>query len=166
DPDSERDISGPLEKGARAMGTRDKTSMAQLLGGVAVLLLLGACGMENADDSAAPDGRALFRRACAICHLVADPETPAGKIKLVGPNLYGVYGAPAGRRADYAYSAAMASSDVVWTDTTLDAFLTKPSDFMKGTRMSYVGESDASNRAAIIGYLKGLEKPLTDQSRD
>ena len=117
-----------------------------------------ACGETSAPSAASENpGRDAFRRACAVCHITADPSTPNGRIRLVGPNLHGVYGAPAARRSDFAYSKALRESGVTWNDAALNAYIERPSAFIPGNRMSFTGESDAQTRAAIIDYLKSLD---------
>lgn len=127
-----------------------------------VAVLAAGCGQQNGASSgdAAPRtieerGRAAFS-ACAICHSTADPEQP-DYASLVGPSLFGVYGARAGHVSSYDYSKAMREANVTWDDATLDAFIANPHDVVPKTRMAFVGESDANKRAAIIAYLKTLK---------
>lgn len=130
---------------------------------LALLTTLAACG--GADQSAssdaaaskkaeAPDpGRQAFRQ-CAVCHSVVDPSTPAGKIQLAGPNLFGIYNDKAAIREGFAYSKALKAADITWDAASLDAFIERPSTFVRGNRMGYVGEPDPDKRDAIIKYLK------------
>ncbi len=131
----------------------------------AVFILAAACGRNapSPPDIAEAEGRARANagrtafRACAVCHSVADPATPDGRIRLAGPNLHGIYGAPAGRREGFAYSKALKTSGVIWSETALDAYIESPGDFIRGNRMAYPGEPDSARRAAIIDYLKSQE---------
>lgn len=100
-------------------------------------------------------GRAAFS-ACAICHSTKDPEAP-GYAQMVGPSLFGVYGAKSGHVATYDYSQAMRDANLTWNEATLDRFITRPNDVVPKTRMAFVGEADAAKRAAIIAYLKTLK---------
>jgi len=75
---------------------------------------------------------------------------------MVGPNLAGVYGARAGQQPDFAYSDAMRTSEIVWSDETMNAFLENPLATIPGNRMAYAGERDATRRAEIVAYLKTL----------
>ncbi|MBX2805174.1 MAG: c-type cytochrome [Hyphomicrobiales bacterium] len=93
-------------------------------------------------------------RPCAVCHSVADPNTPKGKIQLAGPNLFGIYGAKAAQQEGFAYSQAMRDAGITWNDENLDAYIERPSTFIRGNRMAYVGERNPDKRAAIIEYLK------------
>ena len=75
----------------------------------------------------------------------------------VGPNLYNVVGRAKGTSPDYAYSESMLAAGGDWTFADLDAFLTKPTDFLgDDTKMNkFPGLPAAEDRAAIIAYLRG-----------
>jgi cytochrome c len=129
--------------------------MARALTAAALAAAMAGCGSEM-DAATAPEGAAAFRQ-CAVCHTVAAPDTPAGKVRLVGPPLFGVYGRPAAAVEGFSYSRALKSSGVVWDDAALDAFLADPQALVPGTLMSYAGESDPARRKAMIDYLKTLK---------
>lgn len=76
---------------------------------------------------------------------------------MVGPSLFGVYGAKSAHVASYDYSQAMREANLNWDEATLDRFLTRPQEVVPRTRMAFVGEADANKRAAIIAYLKTLK---------
>ncbi len=48
----------------------------------------------------------------------------------------------------------MTASAVVWSAEALDAFLLRPSAFMPGTRMVFVGLRKPEDRANVIAYMK------------
>lgn len=124
----------------------------------AAACLLSACGRETAADepmTAEERGRAAFAE-CAVCHSKEDPAS-AGYVALVGPSLFGVYGAKSAHIADFDYSEAMRGANLLWDDATLDAFIENPHKVIPKTRMSYVGMADAEKRAALIAYLKTLK---------
>ncbi len=88
---------------------------------------------------------------CVACHSFNE----GGKAGL-GPNLYGVVGAPHGHMEGYAYSAALKGKDGPWTYAELDKWLLKPSAYAPGTKMSFAGISNAKVRADVIAYLRTL----------
>ncbi|MEO1730387.1 MAG: c-type cytochrome [Pseudomonadota bacterium] len=85
---------------------------------------------------------------CTGCH-VADE----GAASMAGPNLYGVVGRKAGSLDDFAYSDALAGSDLTWDYATLDRFLANPGEYVPGTSMVAGAVRDGESRAAIVAYL-------------
>ena len=97
-------------------------------------------------------GEALVKgQGCVACHSFNE----GGKAG-VGPNLYGVLGAPHGHMPGYEYSAALKSKQGPWTYDELYEWLKKPSAYAPGTKMSYAGLADPAKRADIIDYLRTL----------
>lgn len=97
----------------------------------------------------AAKGQKSFAK-CAACHSIN-----TGGANGVGPNLAGVVGEPIAQgRGGFAFSEALKGKGGNWDDATLDAWLTSPSAFAPGTKMSFAGISDAQERANIIAYLK------------
>ena len=92
-------------------------------------------------------GEKIFKK-CAACHSV----NKGGKNK-IGPALYNVVGRAVGGVDDYKYSKALASYGKEWTFEELNGFLTKPSSYLKGTKMSYAGLRKEKDRASVIKYL-------------
>lgn len=101
------------------------------------------------DAMDAEKGEKYFQ-ACSTCHSVNK-----GGDNIQGPNLWNVVSRPAGS-IEYAYSPAMAGMGVNWGYEELDAFLTKPAKYVKGTKMGYGGERKPAKRAALIEYLRTL----------
>ncbi len=91
------------------------------------------------------------KQGCVACHSFNE----GGKAG-VGPNLYGVVGAPHGHMEGYAYSTALKGKQGPWTFDELNEWLKKPSAYAPGTKMSYAGWADAKGRADIIDYLRTL----------
>ncbi len=95
-----------------------------------------------------PDrGKKIFRK-CKACH-VADKEK-----NRIGPHLMGVFGRTSGSVDGFKYSKAMIAAEVVWSEETLDVYLTKPKKFIKGTRMAFPGLKKEKDRQDLIAYLK------------
>jgi cytochrome c len=101
-------------------------------------------------DAAA--GKAMFDKVCLTCH------TPdKGGANKVGPNLFATTGSKKAHSATFSYSQAMQNKGGEWTDDDLNAFLYKPSAFVKGTKMAFAGISKDKDRADVIAYLKSLK---------
>lgn len=98
-------------------------------------------------------GQILYKK-CRTCHTLNQD----GKHK-VGPNLYNIINAAAGKKEGFNYSKAMMSTDVVWTEANLDAYLERPSKFMPGTQMAFVGIRKPEDRKLLIEYLKKETAP-------
>ncbi len=93
-------------------------------------------------------GKTLFLQ-CRACHSLGE-----GEAHKVGPNLYGVFGRNAGLAPGFAYSEAVSSADISWSPETLDEWLARPSDFLPGNRMVFIGVKDPQDRANLIAYLQ------------
>ena len=109
---------------------------------IAALLVSADAGRGEAD---------VKGLGCVACHSFNE----GGKAG-VGPNLYGVVGAPHGHMEGYAYSAALKAKAGPWTYDELNEWLTKPSAYAPGTKMSYAGIADPKKRADVIDYLHSL----------
>lgn len=91
----------------------------------------------------AASGARLYQ-SCMGCHSLGEND--------VGPRHRGVVGRTAGSVPDYAYSAALKKSGLVWTPANLDKWLTNPQKLVPGTKM-YVSIARPQDRADIIAYL-------------
>ena len=106
-------------------------------------------------SSSASEGEKVFKK-CTACHSIAQ-----GGGNKIGPALWGVLGRQAGSISDYKYSKAMAAHGKVWTFEEMNGFLTKPKDWIKGTKMSFIGLRSAKDRAAIVLYMnENTDNPL------
>ncbi len=98
-------------------------------------------------SASAADGAKIFSK-CKACHSIAK-----GGGNKIGPALWGVLGRKAGSVSGYKYSKAITAYGKVWTFDEMNGFLTKPKDWIKGTKMSFAGLKNEKERAAIILYM-------------
>jgi cytochrome c len=70
-----------------------------------------------------------------------------------GPQLHGVYGRKAASVESFQYSDALKNSKIVWTDETLERWLTDTEKLVPNNDMTFHVEK-AEERRAIIAYLK------------
>jgi len=103
------------------------------------------------DAGDADSGASIFKKKCKVCH-----TTEQGGANKVGPNLWGVSGAKMALNEKFKYSKGLSGKGGTWSVQNLDEFLTKPKDFIKGTKMTFSGFKKAQERADVIAYLKSL----------
>jgi cytochrome c len=113
----------------------------------AVLMLVGHSASLAMGDTA--NGQRLYEQKCAECHAV--------DVNRIGPAHRGVVGRKAGSVADFGYSVALKNSSVIWSERTLQAWLTDPEQLIAGQAM-YFQVSDARSRQDIIAYLTTLKR--------
>ena len=103
----------------------------------------------------AADGARVFKK-CLSCHSIEK-----GKPNKIGPNIFGVLNRKAGSVSGYKYSKAMLAYGKIWSFEEMNGFLTKPKDWIKGTKMSFIGLRSAKDRAAVILYMnENTDNPL------
>lgn len=113
------------------------------------LVTLGLAGAALAEGDA-DKGKKIFNK-CKACHAVGD-----GAKNKVGPQLNGIVGRAAGQVDGFKYSKAMIAKGeegLVWDEAALSAYLTKPKDFVPGTKMSFAGLKKEKEIADILAYL-------------
>ncbi len=96
-------------------------------------------------------GKTIAGAICVACHDISS----AKKIRF-GPPLWGVFGRKKASYPGFSYSSAFKKLKGNWTPADLDRFLTKPSAFAPGTRMSFVGFKDEKRRHNVISWLATL----------
>jgi len=97
----------------------------------------------------AEKGKQVFVK-CERCHSL-DPNGPQED----GPHLHGIFGRKAGSVETYTgYSEAMKASEVVWTEETMDEYITNPKAFIEGTNMRFRTLRKEQDRQDLIEYLR------------
>ncbi|UGY18338.1 c-type cytochrome [Bradyrhizobium septentrionale] len=125
-----------------------RPSFMILLCGLTVLPLSASRGQD-----AGASGEQAFNNSCRTCHTVKDGDNRAG------PNLHNIIGRKAGSVANYRYSEAMKSSDIVWDEDRLLRFIEDPDALVSGNGMKpYTGVRSAEDRAGIVAFLKSPGK--------
>ncbi len=114
-----------------------------------MLIAANAPALAEGDREAGRDVFA-YSAACIACHAIGCTRDEA-------PKLGGIIGRRAGTDPKFdGYSDAMKSSDVVWTEETLDAYIAGPAAFIPGNGMaSTTGKlEDETQRRNLIAFLK------------
>ena len=120
-----------------------------ITGIITVMLIFS---IANAADPV--NGKKVFKK-CAACHSLQE-----GKNK-IGPSLHNLLGRKAGSVEGYKYSKAMATHGKTWSFEEMNSFLIKPKDWIKGTKMSFVGLKSKNDRVAVILYMnEKTDSPL------
>ena len=95
-------------------------------------------------------------RKCAGCHKIEE-----GKKGGMGPNLWGIYGSPAGQVKGYRYSKWLKESGIIWDRESLHAWLsdrkTREEYFGKDvfkTKMMWTGIKKEEDMTTILDYLE------------
>ena len=127
--------------------TTETTSASSSSGSGEIMALLASASVA--------DGKKVFKK-CTACHSIAK-----GGGHKIGPALWGVLGRKAGSISDYKYSKAMVAHGKTWSFKEMNGFLTKPKDWIKGTKMTFVGLKKETERAAVILYMNNnTDTPL------
>ncbi len=127
----------------------DHTACWKTLTGLTIIAVIviraGAAFAFDADAALAS-----FKK-CRTCHEIGE-----GARNKVGPQLNGLNGRKAASLNDFKYSNPFlkaGAEGLAWNADRLDAFIKKPRDLVKGTRMSFAGLKDDDERGNLIGWL-------------
>ena len=96
-------------------------------------------------------GKKVFGK-CKACHKLGDGENGTG------PHLFNIIGREMAVVSDFKYSSSFKGLEGNWTVDELNLFLTKPSNYIKGTAMNFAGLGKATDRANLIAYLENSTK--------
>ena len=124
------------------------------LGVLAALLVATVSGASVAFSEGNPSrGQRIFG-ACAACHSLQPNQN------MTGPSLAGLWKRKAGTVASFTrYSPALESSNIIWDDKTLDAWIEDPQHLVPGNQMTFQGIKDAGQRADLLAFLKQATQP-------
>lgn len=92
-------------------------------------------------------GQKIFKK-CAACHSVEK-----GAPNKIGPNLHTVVNRTKASAPGFQYSEAMKGKGGNWNVEDINHFITKPKDFVPGTKMAFMGLAKEQDRANVIAYL-------------
>jgi len=94
------------------------------------------------------NGEAKFA-VCRSCH-----TTNQGGEDMTGPNLWGIFGRKAGSEPGFGYSDDMKAAGWTWDADRIDKWITNPRGVLAGTKMTFIGMPDATDRRDVIAFLK------------
>lgn len=148
----------------------DRTGTRLLAGGLADEAVLWPVGGEadalfaearrkfHTPPSEMSNGERQFVRKCSVCHTLE----PDGA-RRAGPTLYGLFGRKAGTVPGYRYSEALAGSDIVWNEETIDRlFALGPDHVTPGSKMPMQQIAGLADRKDLIAYLRQSTGPRAD----
>ena len=107
-----------------------------------IIDLLASASLEN--------GEKIYKK-CGSCHLYKKDS----KSK-IGPSLWNIINKPKGNTAGFAYSKALIEFGGNWNYEELNNFLYNPKEYIKGTKMNFVGLKKNQDRADLILWLRQL----------
>ena len=114
-----------------------------------------AAPAEDATVELAAAGEKVFRK-CKACHQIG-----AGAENKSGPQLNNVMGRTFGAVDGFGYSDVFEAAQEegrVWDEESMAAFLAKPKEYLKGTKMGFAGLRKDEEIAAVIAYLKSASE--------
>lgn len=104
-----------------------------------------ATAMQTADASR---GAKIFKK-CSSCHTIKKGDSAR-----VGPNLWGIVNRKKASSLGFSYSKAMSQKGGNWDIESINQFITKPKEYVEGTKMAFGGLKKPQDRADIILFLQ------------
>jgi cytochrome c len=99
------------------------------------------------------NGEAKFA-ICRSCHTLAQ-----GGEDMTGPNLWGIFGSKAGAKPGFNFSDDMKNAGWSWDADRIDKWIENPRAVLPGTKMTFVGMPNATDRRDVIAFLKAQTSP-------
>lgn len=115
----------------------------------AATLLTASFAVVGGEKGDAIAGRIAFEKRCTGCHALDHEKA--------GPRLAAVVGRKAGAVSAFPYSDAVRKSGAVWTEATLDQWLSTPEIVIPDNDMTFRLDNPVE-RANIIAFLKETGK--------
>jgi cytochrome c len=98
-----------------------------------------------------PQEGARAFRLCEVCH-----TSEKGGPHKVGPNLWGIVGAPKAAQPGFRYSQALKGTGGIWSYRELIEYNHNPRASVPGTSMAFAGITQHERMANLIAYLRTL----------
>lgn len=112
-----------------------------------VSMLLATTGLSYGQDMEA--GGSLFLYRCERCHDIGENAKPK-----MGPQLNNLEGQHSGTSDNYAFTDAIKTADIVWSEESFRSFIKDPSAKIPGTRMVVGGVKNDREISDLWAYLK------------
>lgn len=120
---------------------------------IAIVCSIGFAATGSAESLGDVEmGERHFKQRCSNCHMVG-----ASAKNRVGPVLNGIFGRTAGSVDGFRYSKAFeraGAKGLEWHAEQLDSFIENPKQLVPGSRMSFRGLKDETERRDLIAYLR------------
>ncbi len=95
-------------------------------------------------------GKGVFKK-CAACHTV-----DKGGENKIGPNMWGVIGRGIGKHPGFGYSEAVKGKGGNWGFEQFAGYIWKPTEYIPGNKMAFVGIQDNQDLADLMAYMRTL----------
>ncbi len=128
-----------------------KTTLAAALAFAMAAPVLAHADAAKPWEGGDPAAGKVVAQKCQLCHYL-EPN----KVK-IGPPLWGVVGRHSGSVPGYPYSTAMKNYNHVWTPENLYVYLEAPMKVVVGTKMTFAGLKNPTDRKNVIAYLETLK---------
>lgn len=109
----------------------------------------GSDDVEALIAAADPEAGQSVSRKCASCHTFDE-----GGANRVGPNMWGVVGAPVASHEGFNYSSAMQEFGGEWTYDRLWTYLHDPRGVVPGTKMAFAGIKNDEDLANLLAWMR------------